>query len=175
MRYRCLALTCALIAIASCGGQTDGGAGPDPEPKVPHLAIVSGDRQTDTVGQTLPLPLTLVLRDTLDHPIPGASVAWSVVSGGGAVIAGGTTDANGEATATYTLGRQPKLNSVRATTSATPVPLFFTLTAVPDAPAQLLKSAGDSQYAEIGQAVVAFYAVKVADQYGNAVPQISVV
>lgn len=174
VRYRYLALTCALIVVASCGGQSDGGAGPDPEPKVPHLVVVSGDRQTDTVGQTLPLPLTVVLRDTLDQPIPGASVSWSVVSGGGAVAAGGITDANGEATATYTLGLQTKLNSVRATTPAAPVPLFFTLTAVHDVPAQLLKSAGDSQYAEIGQVVVASYAVKVSDQYGNAVPQVSV-
>lgn len=176
MRYR-LGLMLVAAATIGCGG--DGGSGPGPGPgpgpKGPRLTIVSGDRQTDTVGRVLPLPLTVVLKDTLGQPIAGAKVAWGVVSGAGSVAPDTVlTDGNGQASTVYTLGHLVKLNSVRAYAAEAVAPIFFTQYATHDAPAQLVKTSGDSQFADIGLAVINPYVLKVADQFGNGVGQAQV-
>jgi hypothetical protein len=163
-----------LLALAACGGGSDNGNGPGGEPKGPKLSIVSGDQQTDTVTRMVDLPLVVRFRDTLDQPVAGASVVWSVVSGGGTVTTTSTTGADGQASATYTMGQIAKDNSVRAFTDGAVAPVFFTLHAVHDAATQLIKSTGDSQYAEINKATVDPYVVKVADQFANGVPGVTV-
>ena len=162
------------LSLLACGGDGDGGGGPTPDPSGPTLTIISGNRQVDTVGQALALPLTVVLKDTLDQPIAGATVDWSVVTGGGSVTPSSITGSDGQASATYTLGNLVTPNSIRAFSAVATKPVFFTETAVNDVPAQLLRSAGDSQYSEIGVATLDQYAVKVADQYGNGIPQMTV-
>ncbi len=158
-----------LAALAACGGGSDEGNGPNNGPKGPKLAIVSGDGQTDTVAHTLGLPLTIRFRDTLDQAIPGATVTWSVVTGGGSVTTTSVTGTDGTASATYTLGQLAKDNSVRAFTPEAVAPVFFTQYATNDIAAQLIKNAGDSQYAEIGVKTTDPYIVKVIDQFGNGV------
>ena len=103
------------LSLLACGGDGGPGTEPGPEPAGPRLTIVSGNRQVDTVGQTLELPLTVVLNDTLGQPIAGATVDWSVVTGGGSVSPGSVvTGVDGQASATYTLGTLVTANSVRA-------------------------------------------------------------
>jgi hypothetical protein len=169
-----LAVTITSLSLLACGGNGDNGTGPPPEPDGPQLTIVSGNRQVDTVARTLGLPLTVVLKDTLGQPIEGATVDWSVVSGGGSVTSASVTGSDGQASATYTLGTQVTINSVRAFSSVAVAPVFFTENAIHDVPAQLIRAAGDSQYSEIGVATLAQYAVKVADQYGNGISQMTV-
>lgn len=176
MKRHQLAVTLLGLSLLACGGG-DGGPGTDPDPplpKGPRLTITGGDRQVDTVGQVLPLPLTVVLKDTLGQPIPGATVDWSVVSGAGAVTPSSVTGADGQATANYTLGPLVTTNSVRAFSPVAVAPVFFTQNPLHDVPAQLIRSAGDSQYSEIGVATLDQYAVKAADQFGNGIPQLSV-
>lgn len=158
-----------LASLAACGGGSDGGSGPSDQLKGPKLSIAGGDQQTDTVSRALGTPLTVLFRDTLDQPISGATVVWSVVTGGGVVTASSTTGSDGKASANYTLGPLVKDNSVRAFTAEAVGPVFFTLHSVNDQATQLLKSTGDSQYAEIGVATLNPYTVKVADQFGNGV------
>jgi hypothetical protein len=174
MKRYYLAVTITCLSLLACGGDGDNGTGPPPEPDGPQLTIVSGNRQVDTVARTLGLPLTVVLKDTLGQPIEGATVDWSVVSGGGSVTSASVTGSDGQASATYTLGTQVTINSVRAFSSVAVAPVFFTENAIHDVPAQLIRAAGDSQYSEIGVATLAQYAVKVADQYGNGISQMTV-
>jgi hypothetical protein len=170
-----LILMLVTVATLGCGGDNGPGTGPGHGAQGPELTIVSGDRQTDTVAQLLPLPLTVVLKDTLGHPIPGAKVAWGVVSGAGSVAPDTViTDANGQASAGYTLGPLVKPNSVRAYAAEAVTPIYFTQFPTHDAPAQLVKASGDSQYAEVGLAVRSPYVLKVADQFGNPVGQAQV-
>jgi hypothetical protein len=174
MKRYYLAVTITSLSLLACGGDGDNGTGLPPEPDGPQLTIVSGNRQVDTVARTLALPLTVVLEDTLGQPIEGATVDWSVVSGGGSVTSASVTGSDGQASATYTLGTQVTINSVRAFSSVAVAPAFFTENAINDVPAQLIRAAGDSQYSEIGVATLAQYAVKVADQYGNGISQMTV-
>jgi hypothetical protein len=147
-----LAATIVSLSLLACGGNGDGGSGPDPEPVGPTLTIVSGNRQVDTVGRALGLPLIVVLKDTLGQPIAGATVDWSVVSGGGSVTASSVTGSDGQASASYTLGPLVTPNSVRAFSDVAVAPAFFTENTINDVPSQLSRSAGDRQYSEIGVA-----------------------
>ena len=47
---------------------------------------------------------TVVVLDRFGNPVAGAGVEWEVTAGGGQVSGGTTTDADGRATATWTLG-----------------------------------------------------------------------
>ena len=174
MKRHNLAASIIGLSLLACGGDGDECCGPPPEQVGPKLTIVSGNRQADTVGRALALPLIVVLKDTLGQPIAGATVAWSVVTGGGSVTPSSVTGSDGQASATYTLGTVVSPNSIRAFSTVAVAPVFFTENPVNDVPAQLIRTAGDSQYSEIGVAALNQYAVKVADQYGNGVEQITV-
>lgn len=80
----------------------------------------------DTVRATSPLvqpgrrgaevseaPTVLVL-DRFGNPVAGATVHWSVASGGGEVSGGETTDAEGRATVSWTLGNGAGAQKVTA-------------------------------------------------------------
>ena len=138
-------------------------------PLVPtNVAATSGDAQTDTVARVLPAPLVVTVMVEGGNPVVGAPVVWAVQSGGGSVTAATVTDAAGQASATWTLGPIAGAQSVHVTASGRSV--TFTATALPDAPTQASKNAGDKQNAAPGAALPVPYAVLVRDQYGNPVP-----
>ena len=57
---------------------------------------------------------TVVVLDRFGNPVAGAAVRWSVTAGGGEVSGGETADANGRATATWTLGNGPGAQKLTA-------------------------------------------------------------
>src|SRR5438309_342092 len=142
-------------------------------PLVPtNVAAASGDAQTDTVARVLPAPLVVTVMVEGGNPVVGAPVVWAVQSGGGSVTAATVTDAAGQASATWTLGPIAGAQLVHVTASGRSV--TFTATALPDAPTQASKNAGDKQNAAPGAALPVPYAVLVQDQYGNPVPGVTV-
>ena len=119
----------AACLVAACGSDT---TEPDPDPV---LAVASGSGQSGTVGQALASPL--VVRVTRSGAgLSGATVSWSVTSGGGTVSpATSTTDASGNASTTWTLGPTAGANMVQASsTGATGSPVTFAATGVADTP-----------------------------------------
>ncbi|MFY9822528.1 MAG: DNRLRE domain-containing protein, partial [Thermoanaerobaculia bacterium] len=52
-------------------------------PTVPHLTVVSGDRQQAAIGTALAQPLVVSLVDGAGAPLPGRAVVWSVRGGDG--------------------------------------------------------------------------------------------
>ena len=100
------------------------------EPAVPHsLAKVSGDNQEGPASTQLDEPLVVSVLDADDAAIAGAVVSFSVTAGGGTLSATtATTDANGRARSTLTLGSEPGTNTVKATVEGLE-PITFTATA----------------------------------------------
>ena len=73
------------------------------------LVKISGDEQQSTFGSTLANPLVVEVRDRDNNPLPGVEVTFTVTYGegllnGGSTVAHVTTDANGRASRTFTLG-----------------------------------------------------------------------
>lgn len=82
------------------------------------VEIVSGSDQTAVAGQPLPAELVVRVLDQDANPVPGATVRWSVASGGGSVSPSSTTsDASGQAAARWTLGGSAGAQSVEASVS----------------------------------------------------------
>ena len=97
----------------------------------PHpaaLEIISGNGQQGAPGDTLAQPLTVDVRDQYGNPLGGATVTFAVTDGDGTLSdTTATTDANGRAATTLSLGPQPGTNTVVATVSDLD-PVTFTAT-----------------------------------------------
>lgn len=73
---------------------------------VAAVTVVSGDAQTGPVGAVLANPVVVEARDAFNNPVPGAAVTWTPAGTGGPSVqnAAGTTNGQGQASATWTLG-----------------------------------------------------------------------
>jgi hypothetical protein len=113
----------ALVIGLACG---DGTAPPVPS----SMVLTSGNNQSGLPGVMLATPLAVTLSGAAGAPFPGARVNWTVTSGSAALgSAQSTTDANGRASTTVTIGVVP--GNVVVTAAAAGVPnVLFQLTAL---------------------------------------------
>ncbi len=88
------------------------------------LVLISGSDQRGETGQELPEPLVVRLVDEAGNGIPGRAVSWVVATGGGSVTPTSTTDDEGFASATWTLGPSPGSNTLNAVVSGVGVVRF---------------------------------------------------
>jgi plastocyanin len=105
----------SLALAAACGG----GSSTPPRPGATSLAktaTATGDSQVATAGGVLPSPFRVLVQDQSAAPVSGFAVSWAVGTGGGSITATSTTDANGIAVATRTLG--PNAGTQTATASS---------------------------------------------------------
>jgi adhesin/invasin len=142
------------------------------------LVDVEGGGQTATVGTAVTTDPRVRLEDQFGNAIAGASVDFTVTAGGGSVVPDAvSTDASGESAVTsWTLGTVSGTNNntLQAVATGTGVAAVnFTASGSPDAPASIT---GGTAYGEVetGQAVSGAPTVTVEDQYGNAVPGVTV-
>ena len=124
-----------LIAVAAgCGG--DNGSGPPPEDPlvIQRAPTSSGDGQTGTVGEALASGLRVVITRA-SVPESGVVVDWATGDGGSLAPPTSSTDADGIATSTWTLGPAAGTQTATATADgADGSPVSFTATAEDDAP-----------------------------------------
>ena len=163
------------VCLLGCGDSTN----PSGSRAGGGILIASGDRQTATVGTSLRQALSVRVIDPNGVAVPGQTVTFTVKSGGGALSSlSSTSDGNGIASTQWTLGTSTADSQrVRAslqndTTDSSNVAVF-TATAVPG-PAQIAAIAGSGQTASPGSTLPESLVVRVADSYGNPVPNISV-
>jgi hypothetical protein len=141
-----------------------------------ELVATAGQGQTATVGTGVPQAPALLVRDAFGNPVPGVSVGFAIGAGGG-TISGGTgavTASSGvAAVAGWILGPVAGPNTLIAAVAGV-APLVFSAVAQPGPPASLTAQAGQGQAAPAGSAVAVAPAVRVADQFGNPVPGVTV-
>ena len=91
------------------------------------LVKVSGDTQSGTPGNALAAPFVVEVQDEDGEPLTGHSVTFSVTAGGGSLSeTSATTNANGRAQTTLTLGSALGVNSVQASVSGVDSVTFST-------------------------------------------------
>ncbi len=98
------------------------------------LSRISGNEQEGASGASLPEPLVASVLDQNGAAYPGATVTFEITSGDGTLSAAtDTTDADGRAATTLTLGREPGTVTVVATVAGIePVTFTATTKASPD-------------------------------------------
>ena len=70
-----------------------------------RLAVRSGDAQRGAPGQPLEQPIIVVVRDAMGTPVGGVRVTWTAEDGGSITPPQSMTDADGNASAEWTLGQ----------------------------------------------------------------------
>ena len=161
----------ALVAgLLACGG--DDLVIP---PETTQVQMVRGDDQVGPAGAALPDPLIVRLVDAGGNGIPNRAVLWVLRSGGGGVTpTTGTTDAEGYASAEWTLGSEPGLNSVEAQVPDVGSVIFTaTVTGTPGT-GSIELVAGDNQQVTAGTQVPTAPAVRVRDANGDPVEGVAV-
>jgi len=113
-------------------------ANAEPQNAVKIVAVTRTNNQTGTKGKVLNFPLQALLLDNLNNPVPGVQVQFVVTSGAGGSgnfngsgILNVISDANGLASAPWTLGAQAGANISKANkTGLAGSPVTFNATAV---------------------------------------------
>jgi adhesin/invasin len=114
------------------------------------IVKVSGDGQSSVLGRPLPQPIVARVTDPNDTPVPNVTVTFAAQSGGSVSPATVTTDANGLAIATWTLGTAVGTQTATATLVGPQGSPFVTFTATATGATTIAKVAGDDQQAPAG-------------------------
>ena len=137
------------------------------------LSISSGNLQKEPVASLLPVPLKVKIKDVKGNGISGMSVSFSDAGVGGALSTPTTTtDSSGYASTSYTTGIRSGVVSITAAAAGLSSVLKETVLAGP--PSSPTIYSGNMQTVKAGFPASKLSQVKVADQYGNPVPGISV-
>lgn len=123
---------------------------------VPKVEAAGGDLQEGVIRTELPLPLQVIVRDADGTPVAGRTVVFEEDGGGGHLDGGKrriavATDAQGLASARWTLGRRAGAQQVRATAVGIAGAVTFTALAESAGPAVLVVDSGDQQVGVAGQ------------------------
>ena len=134
---------------------------------------VSGDGQGGIVGEQLATPFVVSVLDQNGLAIAEAVVTFAVTAGGGTLSAtSATTNANGRARSTLTLGSEPGLNTVSATVAGLE-PATFTASGHLT-PRSLTKVSGDGQEGPASTQLAEPFVVSVLDEGGAAIVGVAV-
>ena len=136
-----------------------------------QLEVASGGDQSATVGQALGEAVAVRAKDAGGAPTAGANLSFVVSAGGGTVgDPTVTTDADGLASTTWTLGTVAGEQTMDVSfVGGSTAPLQVSATGLAGAAAVLAKSSGDSQDGAIGQAVPELVVAQLQDEFGNGV------
>jgi hypothetical protein len=158
------ALLGAAVFAAACGDHSLG-------PNVPaSVSRVAGDSQTVLVGNRPSAPLVAAVRNSDGSALPNVAVNWSVLGGGSLTAVTTTTNANGEAQATYLSGAV--VGTARVEAKAAGHAGTFTVFLAPDTIAILSAFGGNGSAALIGFPLA--LTARATDRFGNAVQGVAV-
>ena len=120
-----------LAGAIGCGSDSSSVTPPPPPPPPPPptptealgITIVSGDAQKGLFGGTLGSPLVVSVTHANGTPATNVNVNWGVVAGDGTLSsASSTTDQNGKASISWTLGPEPWVNQAAKAWTDSPGP-----------------------------------------------------
>jgi hypothetical protein len=131
-------------------------------PQPGQIQLVSGNNQTATIGNSLRAPLVVALTDTAGNPAANQTVIFSVLQDNGMLNVGAgapaasvmaTTNAQGQAFATWKLGMRSGAGSdaVQAYSVGFNGTAVFTATANQGPPGMIVVDSGNNQTAAVNQ------------------------
>lgn len=125
------------------------------------IVKVSGDNQSTVIGRALPQPIVVRVTDPNDAPVPNAAVTFAAGNGGSIAPVTATTDASGQASATWTLGTGLGAQTASATLVGPPGSPTVTFTATATGATAIAKVSGDGQQGPAGSVLPSPLRVRV--------------
>ena len=153
-----------------------------PPPTATTLDKISGDNQQGVINTTLGNPFVVEVRDQTDSVLSGIAVTFSVTAGGGTLsTTNTTTDTNGRASSTLTLGSSVGSNTVSVSAAGIQEGVTFTAEAVatpppppPPTATTLDKISGDNQQGVINTILGSPFVVEVRDESSDPLEGVAV-
>jgi hypothetical protein len=175
MRRNAPALLVVSAVLSACGGSDS--AGPPTALQSLTTGTLSG-----TVGEPLPDPIRLRAVDAQGKAVSGVPVTFSVTQGGGLIDRGGapassvadTTDGNGEAAVTWTLGTNAAQTQVVTVSASGLSALAFNASAEPGPPASSAVGGDAALFGFTSDSADGDLTVVVKDAYENAIQGVQV-
>ncbi len=135
-----------------------------------QIALISGGAQAGVVGAALAQPIVVDVRDAQGNVVPGVTVNFSIVTGGGTTLpTNAATNASGQASTAWTLGSAVGAQELRASLAVAPtVFVAVPATATPGAPAQVVVTQAPTA-AIAGTAFSPAVIAQLRDANGNVV------
>jgi len=135
---------------------------------VSTLTVVSGGKQSGTVGSTLPIAIVVKAKNASGGSVAGASVTFTDGGLGGTFSPNpAITASNGQASTSYTLPKVPKTVTVTATVGT--VSVRITEISVVGPPTTFTIVAGNNQTTHPNTILAKQLTVKLTDQYNNPI------
>lgn len=161
------------VALLACGGGQDI---PGPGSRTPHtLEVIAGNGQSGRPGRPLANPVAVQVTDEAGDGVVGVDVAFDADEGDGGFDPGvASTDADGIARATWTIGPMSGAETATASVEGLP-PASLSATSLVAPPSTIVPITGSGQEAPAGGEVATAPIVEVRDDDGNAVAGIDVV
>ena len=163
-------LSTLLVLIVGCGG----GLGPE---DLARIEFSAGNGQIAPAGTQVDVRPAVLAVDEEGSPIPGATITFTVVSGGGSVT--GSTATTGEdgigTVGSWTLGSVVGENVLTATAPGALSDLTFAAFGLVGPPATIERIDGDAQLATAGRPVPVRPLVRVIDVGCNPVDDEAVI
>ncbi|HEY2163812.1 MAG TPA: Ig-like domain-containing protein [Gemmatimonadaceae bacterium] len=168
---RLLQTTLPFLAVAACSSDNGtGGTGPNNTPATPYS--VSAD--SSFLNRTAPIGTALANTVHVElggQPSANVTVSWFTAAGSGTTSAKtSTTDANGDASITWTLSDTVRVNTLTATAGSGSVNI--TATSTPGPASAISAATADSTLLVAGASTL--LGVRVVDAFGNRVSGIQV-
>jgi len=140
-----------------------------------QITVLNGNNQSTVVNTAFANPLQVAVADQFGNQIPNQTINLSLLGSGASANAGSLslmTDSTGSATTSLTANTVTGSYAVGLTSGS--LSNSANLTNVPDAPAQLAIDSGNSQSTIVNTAFANPLQLTVTDQFGNAVPGVTV-
>jgi len=134
---------------------------------VTQLQLISGGKQTGTVGTALPAPIVIEAKSSTGAIVVGAPISFTDGAGGTFSPNPAITGSNGQASTTYTL---PTLaQNLVVTASDGSVTVTASEKSVAAAASKIAIVSGNNQSANPNTLLPSMLIVSVTDQYGNTI------
>jgi adhesin/invasin len=135
----------------------------------------AGNNQTARPGFPVPTSPSFIVTDPNGVPVPGVTVSFEIIAGGGTVsVPSSVTNTDGIAAVVWTLGPTNGTNTLSASIPGGIPAVQFNATAASPPATTIAINAGDAQSANAGQPVPIAPSVKVTDADGFGVSGVSV-
>lgn len=165
LRRSRLAFVLPALAAVLAGSCTDATG-----PRTPvYVPTARGDGQVAAAGMHLPEALVVELRDPEGRPLPDLPVRWVADVGDGMLTPAFTfTDAEGRASARWTLGRRAGRNTAKVSIAGL-APITFHAVGTAGSPARLQLDRDSLGFTALDD--TAHVGSEVEDQFGNRLPE----
>ena len=152
------------VLLGACGGNETVGPSTHSPAALDAVSALSPSAQ---VGAAVTGGIVVKVTDASGHAVPGASVAFAVTAGNGATTPRiAISDAQGQATAVWTLGTIAGKNTVMATVATVSTPIEFDATGIPGPAASIAVSPPSARL--VAPVASVQFTARSLDSFGNA-------